>query len=57
MQALATFIELLRRLENLFSPGTIQAENHEAARVRVACSGLVADWLRWFERYAANVRT
>ena len=53
----ATPIELLRRLENLLRPGTIQAVNLEAARVRVTSGGLLTDWLPWFERRAGNVRT
>ncbi len=50
-------LDLLRRLENLLRPGTVQAVDHAAARVRVASGDLLTDWLPWFERRAGTTRS
>ena len=50
-------LDLLRRLENLLRPGTVQAVDHAAARVRVASGDLLTDWLPWFERRAGATRS
>lgn len=52
-----TSLDLLRRLENLLRPGTVQAIDHASARLRVASGDLLTDWLPWFERRAGHLRT
>lgn len=50
-------LDLLRRLENLLRPGTVQAVDHAAARVRIASGDLLTDWLPWVERRAGTSST
>ena len=52
-----TPLDLLRRLENLLRPGTVQAVDHTAARVRIASGDLLTDWLPWVERRAGTSST
>lgn len=49
--------DLLRRLENLLRPGTVQAVDHGGARLRVQSGDILTDWLPWFERRAGTSRT
>lgn len=48
--------ELIRRLENLLRPGTIDQVDVDAALVRVRTGGLLSSWIRWFTRRAGDVR-
>lgn len=53
MQALS---DLIRRMENLIRPGTVDAADYAAARVRVRSGDLLTDWIPWFTQRAGNDR-
>ncbi|WAC70804.1 phage baseplate assembly protein V [Roseateles sp. SL47] len=48
--------ELIRRLENLLRPGTIEEVDVSGALVRVRNGSLLSTWVRWFARRAGAVR-
>ena len=49
--------ELIRRIENLLRPGTIEQVDAARYRVRVRCGDLLSNWIRWFQSRAGDART
>lgn len=54
---LLDFVDLARRLTNILRPGTVDAIDHAAARVRIRTGDLVTDWLPWLTHRAGATRT
>ena len=50
-------VDLARRLSNLVRPGTVEAIDHAAARVRIRSGELITDWLPWLTARAAATGT
>lgn len=50
-------VDLARRLSNLLRPGTVEAIDHAAARVRIRTGEVITDWLPWLTPRAGTTAT
>lgn len=54
---LVNLIDLARRLTNILRPGTVEAIDHAAARLRIRSGDILTDWLPWLTHRAGATAT
>lgn len=57
MSSALELADLARRLTNILRPGTVEAIDHAAARVRIRSGDILTDWLPWLTARAGATAT
>ncbi len=57
MSSAIELADLARRLTNILRPGTVEAIDHAAARVRIRSGDILTDWLPWLTHRAGATAT